>query len=193
MTKNVVVWQWCRGVPERQGNIMALSDEWWCPYLANENTIIEDAFKSDLTNVHIELPVCGLRTIRFTPGQMFASQLDEVNHKNRTIRRVIKTVSEVKVMIGRMSTPPVDISELVNTLPDGTVPHHFFCCITQDIMKDPVKTVDGHTYDRPAISHWFTTHSTSPLTGLSLASKTLTPHNDLRIQIETFIAQHVQT
>ena len=28
---SVVVWQWCRGVPERQGNLMALGDEWWCP------------------------------------------------------------------------------------------------------------------------------------------------------------------
>ena len=27
----IVVWQWCRGVPERQGNLMALGDEWWCP------------------------------------------------------------------------------------------------------------------------------------------------------------------
>ena len=27
----VVVWQWCRGVPERNGNLLALSEDWWCP------------------------------------------------------------------------------------------------------------------------------------------------------------------
>jgi len=28
---SVVVWQWCRGVVEFQQNVLALSDEWWCP------------------------------------------------------------------------------------------------------------------------------------------------------------------
>ena len=27
----VVVWQWCRGVPERNGNLLGLSEDWWCP------------------------------------------------------------------------------------------------------------------------------------------------------------------
>ena len=33
-------------------------------------------------------------------------------------------------------------------------------------MQDPVKTVDGMTYDRPAIDRWLHQHTTSPLTGL---------------------------
>ena len=27
----VVVWQWCRGLPERNGNLLQLSEDWWCP------------------------------------------------------------------------------------------------------------------------------------------------------------------
>jgi hypothetical protein len=188
---NVIVWQWCRGVPERQGNLMALSDEWWCPYLANENSIIETAFLSNECSVDVELPICGTRTFRFNPGQAFASQNDVVNRKSRVVRRVTKTIQELKVMLDRMSTPPVDIAELLSSLPDGTIPHHFFCCITQDLMSDPVKTIDGHTYDRPAIERWFLDHSTSPLTGLSLGSKVLVPNTILREQIESFAQSQV--
>ncbi len=33
LNNSVVVWQWCRGVPEKQGNLMVLNDNWWTPYL----------------------------------------------------------------------------------------------------------------------------------------------------------------
>ena len=75
-------------------------------------------------------------------------------------------------------------------LPHGTIPHHFFCPITQDVMNDPVKTVDGMTYDRPAIDRWLQSSDRSPLTGLPLASKALTPHAVLREQIAAFVAKH---
>lgn len=190
---NVIVWQWCRGVPERQGNLMALSDEWWCPYLANENSRIETAFLSKETSVDIELPICGTRTFIFNPDQMFAFQKDIANHKSRMVRRVTKTIQQLKVMLDRMSSPPIDISELTNALPDGTIPHHFFCCITQDIMQDPVKTIDGHVYDKSAILRWFETNQTSPLTGLPLASTALEPQTVLRQQIKTFVQSTVST
>ena len=63
----------------------------------------------------------------------------------------------------------------------------FYCPITQDVMMDPVKTVDGMTYDRPAIERWFSMSSTSPLTGLPLASRALVPHTSLREQIQAFV------
>ena len=89
-----------------------------------------------------------------------------------------------------MATPPIDPSELVEMLPSGTVPHHFYCPITQDVMNDPVKTVDGMVYDRPAIERWFSMSATSPLTGLPLASKALVPHATLREQIQAFVTAH---
>ena len=57
-------------------------------------------------------------------------------------------------------------------------------------MTDPVKTTDGHTYDRLAIETWFNGHSTSPLTGLPLSSKALTPCTELKAQIDAFVASH---
>ena len=50
-------------------------------------------------------------------------------------------------------------------------------------MNDPVKTVDGQTYDRFAILKWFERHSTSPLTGLVLPSKQLVQNYELKEQI----------
>ena len=50
-------------------------------------------------------------------------------------------------------------------------------------MNDPVKTVDGQTYDRVAILKWFNQHSTSPLTGLVLPSKQLVQNFELKEQI----------
>ena len=73
---SVVVWQWCRGVPERHGNLMALSEEWWCPYLAAENEAIEKGFKSDALHTEIRVLERTL-AIRFTAGSSFALQRDE--------------------------------------------------------------------------------------------------------------------
>lgn len=186
---SVVVWQWCRGVPERHGNLMALSDEWWCPYMSEANLAIERGFADQEEFTVVTVDDRELK-IRFTRDQSFALQKDEQRGKERTVRRVVKTVQEVKQMLDRLATPPIDPSDLVEMLPANSVPHHFFCAITQDIMQDPVKTIDGMTYDRPAIERWFTTHSTSPLTGLPLSSTVLTPHVVLRDQITNFVKRH---
>ena len=186
---SVVVWQWCRGVPERHGNLMALSEEWWCPYLAAENEAIERGFKSNALHTEIRVLERPL-AIRFTAGSSFALQRDEGRGKERTVRRVVKTIQEVKVMLDGMASPPVTASDLSEVLPSGTIPHHFFCPIMQDVMNDPVMTIDGMTYDRVAIERWFMDHSTSPLTGLALSSKSLSPHPQLRDQIAEFVKTH---
>jgi len=185
----IVVWQWCRGVPERQGNLMALGDEWWCPYLAEDNNTIEEAFSREDSRVEITVNERQLN-IRFDKLSSFALQRDEELGKERTIRRIVKTIQELKVMLDRMTTPPPEPSEVAEKLPHNSIPNHYLCPITQDIMNDPVKTVDGMTYDRPAIERWLAMRSTSPLTGLPLSSKALTPNAELREHIEQFVNQH---
>ena len=78
---------------------------------------------------------------------------------------------------------PGDLSNYIN---ENEIPHEFYCSISQDIMKDPVKTIDGFTYDRVSIQKWFENSSKSPLTGLNLSSKILTPNVELKNQIEEF-------
>jgi hypothetical protein len=49
------------------------------------------------------------------------------------------------------------------------VPDEYCCPITCDLMKDPVMTSDGHTYERDAIQEWFDLgNKTSPRTNLGL-------------------------
>lgn len=170
---------------------MMLGDEWWCPYLADGNTTIEQAFSARAEDVQLSLPQMDRAfRIQFTRDQSFALQRDDAANKERAVRRVVKTVQEIKVMLDRMANAPVDPNELARVLPDGSIPHHFFCPIMQEIMQDPVKTVDGHTYDRPAIMRWFSIAQTSPLTGLTLPSTALEPNITLREQIAAFVAQH---
>ena len=54
------------------------------------------------------------------------------------------------------------------------------CPITNEIIKDPVIALDGHSYERTAIVQWFKRSQTSPLTGEHLESKLLIPNHSFR-------------
>jgi U-box domain len=45
----------------------------------------------------------------------------------------------------------------------------------QAIMRDPVVTQDGHSYERSAIEQWYRKNSTSPMTGVAVG--------DMRVQV----------
>jgi hypothetical protein len=64
------------------------------------------------------------------------------------------------------------------------MPSGYICPITYDVMQDPVMAVDGHTYERSAVSLWFSTNRTSPLTGAWLWSTELLPNITLRKLIQ---------
>jgi hypothetical protein len=70
------------------------------------------------------------------------------------------------------------------------IPDEFICPISQDIMIDPVKASDGHTYDRDQISAWFNAgHRNSPLSNVVLTNLNLQPNVQLRQAIQSFIAR----
>jgi Mg-chelatase subunit ChlD len=61
---------------------------------------------------------------------------------------------------------------------------HFICPITQEVMIDPVIGSDGITYERSAITAWFSAgNSTSPLTRQPMLSQSLVPNIALRSAI----------
>jgi hypothetical protein len=66
----------------------------------------------------------------------------------------------------------------------------FFCPISCDIMRDPVSSADGHTYERALIEHWIRHHDTSPKTGAVLRDKKLSPNLALRQAIQEWEEQH---
>lgn len=67
-----------------------------------------------------------------------------------------------------------------------TIPHHFLCPITLDQMTDPVMCIDGHSYERAAITAWLNTNDTSPATNLHLKDKSLIPNIALRESIREY-------
>mmetsp|Transcript_28951 Transcript_28951/g.70586 ORF Transcript_28951/g.70586 Transcript_28951/m.70586 type:complete len:1083 (-) Transcript_28951:254-3502(-) len=79
-----------------------------------------------------------------------------------------------------------------NILKHAQIPPSFVCPITCEIMKDPVVTADGHSYERSAIQTWFKKippgrKSMSPQTGLLLKSRRLITNINLRNGIQEFL------
>jgi hypothetical protein len=61
----------------------------------------------------------------------------------------------------------------------------FFCPLTMKLLRDPVITADGQTYERTEIESWFARgHKTSPLTGAELTNTHLTSNIALRNAIQ---------
>mmetsp|Transcript_1650 Transcript_1650/g.3539 ORF Transcript_1650/g.3539 Transcript_1650/m.3539 type:complete len:105 (-) Transcript_1650:226-540(-) len=69
---------------------------------------------------------------------------------------------------------------LSQNVPDP-VPPDYICPITQELMRDPVSALDGHSYEREAITQWFEQgRIESPLTNAPLGSTQLIPNYTLR-------------
>ena len=61
----------------------------------------------------------------------------------------------------------------------------FVCPISLEIMRDPVKTVDGSTFERASIEDWFRRgKQTNPLTNETLSSQELVPNIEMKMAIQ---------
>ena len=61
------------------------------------------------------------------------------------------------------------------------LPLEWFCPLTHELFTDPVVAADGHTYERSAITDWWSTgHTTSPMTNEILDSHVLVCNRVLR-------------
>lgn len=69
------------------------------------------------------------------------------------------------------------------------IPIEFICPITHEIMTNPVKLIDGFTYEESAISEWLGISCISPITGLPV-EHLLTPNLELQSEITRFITEN---
>lgn len=90
-------------------------------------------------------------------------------------------VTEIKI--------PNKFENWVENLPyiGNTILDYICCPITQEIMTDPVSTMDGYTFERKAISTWLETNSDSPLSRQPLTNKKLTTNWNCRKSIISLI------
>ena len=68
----------------------------------------------------------------------------------------------------------------------GEVPDALCCPISMEIMRDPVISADGHTYERAEIESWFANNRTSPKTGAVLPHCSLIPNHAVKAMISDF-------
>ncbi|CAL9135345.1 unnamed protein product [Musa textilis] len=82
------------------------------------------------------------------------------------------------------SVAPLDLAGV-------TIPHHFRCPISLELMRDPVTVCTGQTYDRASIESWVATgNTTCPVTRTRLTDFTLIPNHTLRRLIQDWCVSH---
>jgi len=71
------------------------------------------------------------------------------------------------------------------------VPPCFLCPITHEIMRDPLMSRSGHSFERQAILTWLVEHNhTCPLTRQPLNASALIPNRALQMRIEAWCVQN---
>lgn len=71
-------------------------------------------------------------------------------------------------------------------LEDETVPQEFLCPLTMDVMKDPVVTKYGQSYEREAILEWLVGSKTDPMTRQPLRLRDIITNHNLKLQIRNW-------
>lgn len=66
---------------------------------------------------------------------------------------------------------------------EDDIPEEFLCPITNEIMKHPLMTIHGHTFERDAIFEWLQDHSTCPLSRRELSASKLVTNYALKEKI----------
>lgn len=69
--------------------------------------------------------------------------------------------------------------ELIESMPEE-MSKPLTCPITNEIMRKPVVTSDGHSYEKSAIIRWLLTKNKSPMTGKIMHDQTLVPNHNLK-------------
>lgn len=110
----------------------------------------------------------------------------------------------IPALIHRLNNPPAKPKKVIKKeKPDDDekekkpkkqeeldIPDHFCCPITLGMMRDPVITPSGHTYERSAIVETIGKKACDPLTGEALSLDDLRPNRALKEAITSFCTKH---
>ncbi len=192
--KDIVFWSWCKGSQNiNTSQILNFDNNLWVPYSFAVNRDIENTFKENGNIFNFEHPLTNEQMhISMVSGQCYGFQRSQDGTKERLVMRRIIKVRDLNLILNNRSTITPEFIQSIASIPSDSIPNQFCCSITQDIMIDPVKTIDGQTYERYAIERWFEHNVTSPLTGLRLEQNgtvdlTLTPNTQLSDLIRQFV------
>jgi len=115
---------------------------------------------------------------------------------------LVHTKGGISALIHRLENPPRDSTEEKNENSsdkksaqkkykkhlqlEADIPDHFCCPITLSIMKDPVMSPSGHTYERKSIEEYLEKNKKDPITGAALTQEELRPNRALKDAITSF-------
>lgn len=102
---------------------------------------------------------------------------NQAQDEGRTAMERANPVSRQSALVKQAEAAPEDDFKF-------NAPESLKCPISLELMRDPVVTSDGHTYERATINQWLEEHATSPLTGLLLKRKELIPNVALKNVID---------
>jgi hypothetical protein len=117
---------------------------------------------------HLERMNRTLQRLERTVNQRLADCRAHAGDDSELSRRATRLTDRITVLNHKMRTAfeghgraaPSNLrrtlEELAEVDRDGAPPE-FLCPISQTLMVDPVRTVDGHIYDRSALLEWFAT------------------------------------
>ena len=115
---------------------------------------------------------------------------EQVNLSTGRVRRIgmmpSTTIAAARHHAATHVPPPALVGVEAESISDDTSdeeddaladhPHDLCCPITNQLFRHPVLAADNKVYERSAIQRWFNVKSTSPLTGLPLASTVVKVH-----------------
>lgn len=79
----------------------------------------------------------------------------------------------------------------LNSCKELTIPSHFLCPISLDLMKDPITLCTGISYDRDNIEKWIEAgNSTCPVTNQHLRNFDLIPNHAIRKMIQDWCVEN---
>jgi len=162
----------CSAVEEEEALLEALAP-WAAAHSASEVAKITPLLRVDL------LPLGLLASHVYTRGKLFSGALDVEGADGRALCSALADALLPGVRALRCCSleddPPPDIS----------------CCITLNVMRDPVIAADGKSYEREAIEkYWQKAGSPiSPITRQKLPDRTLVPNVNLRSICAEYLAQ----
>lgn len=88
--------------------------------------------------------------------------------------------------------PPVPALDRASSSVGGvTAPDFLLCGITRTLMRDPVITLSGHSYERATLEAFVAAHGREPLTGARMRADdgTARPNVGLRYAVDEFLAR----
>ncbi|XP_008812599.1 U-box domain-containing protein 21-like [Phoenix dactylifera] len=90
-----------------------------------------------------------------------------------------------------LQIPFIKRNPIKNLSTELSIPTHFRCPISLELMKDPVTAPTGITYDRQNIETWLKLgNQTCPVTNQALKNEDLIPNHSLRRMIQDWCVAH---